>query len=122
MRGGGGVAEILTLTIISLLSRGGFSSAAWRGWLGVAASVLFFEPCEGCGGRLSALVMLLPNLSLVLVGGRGGGGLDEIGALIIVLINVVGGGGVADVGQSKSSTEGGRGFFSAAKKLQIKLI
>ena len=55
----------------------------------------------------------------MLVSGCGGGGLDEIGALIIVLINVVGGEGVADGGRSKSSTGGGGGFFSAAKKLQI---
>ena len=53
----------------------------------------------------------------MLVGGCGGGSLDEIGALIIVLVNVVGGGGVANVG--RSSTGGGGGFFSAAKKLQI---
>ena len=51
--------------------------------------------------------------------GCGGGGLDEIGALIIVLVNVVGGGGVVNVGRSKSSTGGGGGIFSAAKKLQF---
>ena len=99
--------EVLTLTVISSLSGGGFSSGGGHGWVGVAASVLFFEPCEGCGGRLSSLVMRPPNLSLVLVGGCGGGGL--------VLVNIVGGGGVANGGQSKSSTGGGEGFFSAAK-------
>ena len=55
----------------------------------------------------------------MLVGGCGGGGLDEIGALISVLINVVGGGGAADGAGSKSSTGRGGGIFSAAKKLQI---
>ena len=55
----------------------------------------------------------------MLVDGCGGGGLDEIGALIIGLVNVVGGGGVANIGWSKSSTGGGGGVFSAAKKLQI---
>ena len=54
----------------------------------------------------------------MLVGGCGGGGLDEIGTLIIVLVNVVRRrGGIANVG--RSSTGGGGGGFSAAKKLQI---
>ena len=55
----------------------------------------------------------------MLVGGCGGGGLDEIGALIIAFVNVVGGGGVANNGRSKLPTGGGGGVFSAAKKLQI---
>ena len=55
--GGEGCMEVLTLTVISSLSRGGFSSAGGRGWVGVAASVLFFESGKGCGGTLSSLVM-----------------------------------------------------------------
>ena len=58
--GGGGAVEVLTLTIISLLSRGGFSSGGGRGWVGIAASVLLgvkCEPCEGRGSRSSFLVM-----------------------------------------------------------------
>ena len=50
---------MLTLTIISL-SRGCFSSVGGRGWVGIVASVLSevnFESFEGCGGRLSSLVM-----------------------------------------------------------------
>ncbi|MCG8622343.1 MAG: hypothetical protein MJE68_10165 [Proteobacteria bacterium] len=52
----GGEGEVLSLTIISV-SKGGFSSAGGRGWVGVAASVLFFESGKGCGGTLSSLVM-----------------------------------------------------------------
>ena len=55
----------------------------------------------------------------MLVGGCGGGGVDEIGALITVLINAVGGGWVANGWRSKSFTGGGGGGFSAAMKLQI---
>ena len=59
MGGVGRRVEVLTLTIISF-SRGGFSSVGGRGWVGIVASVLLevtFESFEGCGGRLSSLVM-----------------------------------------------------------------
>ena len=59
MGGVGRRVEVLTLTIISL-SRGGFCSVGGRGWVGIVASVLSeinFESFEGCGGRLSSLVM-----------------------------------------------------------------
>ena len=57
----------------------------------------------------------------MLVNGRGRGGLDKIGALIIGFVNVLGRGRWTTDGRGyKSSTGAGVRGVSAAKKLQIK--